>query len=399
MKKKLLYLVHRLPFPPNKGDKIASYHQFEHLNKTYDISVGCFIDDENDWQYVDEFRAMCAELKVVKLNPRLAKLLSLRGLLTGEALGLPYYRNRELQAWVDGQLASDDFDAILIFSGVMAQYTRRQRPAASRYVIDFVDVDSDKWRLYAQDRSWPMKWIYRREANKLLAFERQMAADADASVFVSREEAGLFQRLAPEVADAVHFRVQGVDSERFDPALEFANPYQSTDKVLVFTGAMDYWPNIDAVVWFCEAIFPQIRAAVPEALFYIVGMNPSAAVRELATQPGVVVTGMVDDVRPYIAHAHLAALPVRVARGIQNKVLEAMAMQKPVLAATAAVHGIEGCEQFSPYASDQPAQLAQYAVELLNAPPVIDEAARVCILEHFNWASNLKKVEALLQRG
>jgi sugar transferase (PEP-CTERM/EpsH1 system associated) len=397
LRKKLLYLVHRLPYPPNKGDKIASYYQFKHLAQNYDISVGCFIDDASDWQYVDEFRPMCEQLYVAQINSKLAKLMSLRGLLVGEALGLPYYRNQELQQWVDKQLATGRFDAVLVFSGVMAQYVPFKPAGVKRYVIDFVDVDSDKWRLYAKDHRWPINWIYRREARTLLEFERSMAARADASVFVSREEAELFKQLAPEVADKVTYRIQGVDSDHFDPALEFASPYSENEKALVFTGAMDYWPNVDAVVWFAKEVFPKVREQVGVAKFYIVGMNPTPEVQALSRLPGVIVTGKVDDVRPYIRHAWLAALPVRVARGIQNKVLEAMAMQKPVLAATAAIHGIEGCVHFKPYVSDDEQQLADYAIELLSKPPIVDAAARECVLEKYNWTSNLQKVEALLE--
>jgi sugar transferase (PEP-CTERM/EpsH1 system associated) len=395
--KKLLYLVHRLPYPPNKGDKIASYHQFDHLRQSYDISVGCFVDDDNDWQYVSEFQPLCEDLHVVRLNPTLARLSSLRGLLTGEALSLPYYRNRSMQDWVDTQLDDKRFDAILVFSGVMAQYVHGPRAGAIRCVIDFVDVDSDKWRLYAENRRGVMRWLYTREADLLLRFERAQAARADASIFVSREEAELFQRLAPEVAARVHYRVQGVDSARFDPSIGFERPFPDSEKAMVFTGAMDYWPNVDAVQWFVREVFPDVRAAVPEACFYIVGMNPTSEVQALATFPGVIVTGMVDDVRPYMAHAHLAALPVRVARGIQNKVLEAMAMEKPILAASPAIHGIEEFEEFSPFVSDDAGELARMAISLLRAPPLVDRAARACVLEHFSWSTNLKKVEALLQ--
>ena len=208
------------------------------------------------------------------------------------------------------------------------------------WFFDAEDVDSEKWRSYAQSRRWPISWLYRREADKLLAYEREMAASTHVSIFVSAQEAALFKQLAPESAEKVHYRTQGVDNEYFDPQLEFKNPYQSQQKVLVFTGAMDYRPNIDAVKWFCEHVLEAVRRQEPNFLFCIVGMKPADEVTQLAKLPGVQVTGGVPDVRPYLSHALAACLPLQLARGIQNKALEAMAMTLPVLATPDALVGI-----------------------------------------------------------
>ncbi len=177
-----------------------------------------------------------------------------------------------------------------------------------------------------------MSWLYQREANKLLAYEREMAASTHVSIFVSKEEAALFKQLAPESADKTHYRTQGVDSAYFDPQLSFENPYQPGQKVLVFTGAMDYWPNVEAVKWFCQHVLDAVRKQEPNFLFCIVGMKPTDEVKKLGNLPGVRVTGGVPDVRPYLSHALAACLPLQLARGIQNKALEAMSMTLPVLA-------------------------------------------------------------------
>jgi sugar transferase (PEP-CTERM/EpsH1 system associated) len=244
-----------------------------------------------------------------------------------------------------------------------------------------------------------MSWLYRREADRLLAFERRIAAEFDSTVFVSKEEADLFRKLAPESAHKATYRIQGVDSDFFDPTIGFDNPYPANAKALVFTGAMDYWPNVDAVTWFAEHAFPTVRAAVPEARYYVVGMRPAPEVARLAEQPGIVVTGDVPDVRPYLAHAHAAALPLRIARGIQNKVLESMAMQLPVLATPEAMIGIQDYPGFSPVVSEQPVVLAEAAIRLLRGERMPDEAGRACVLERYNWDANLQRIARLLETG
>jgi len=395
--KKLLYLVHRLPFPPNKGDKIASFNLLKFLSTKYSIYLGCFIDDEIDWQYVDELKNYCVDSCVVGLNPRRSKIMSLRGILSGEPLSLPYYRNKQLQTWVDNTVQQEQIDSVLIFSGVMAQYVSQKLPLKGHSVLDLVDVDSDKWRLYAEDHIWPLSWLYLRESKKLLAYEAEMAAKFDATVFVSEKEADFFKQLAPEVADKVVFRVHGVDSQYFDPSLEYESPYPIDTPIFVFAGAMDYWPNIHAAIWFAEEIFSLIKQKVDNACFYIVGMNPSDDILKLADLSGVYVTGSVDDIRPYIACATISVAPLRIARGIQNKVLEAMAMGKPILATKNALNGIRNFEEFTPVIAETVDEMVEGAISLLNNTE--DNLARQCVLEHYNWDTNLRRVDNLLKNG
>jgi len=269
-------------------------------------------------------------------------------------------------------------------------------PGSVPVVFDAEDVDSEKWRSYSQSKAWPLSWIYKREADKLLAFEREMAASTDVSLFVSPEEAELFKRLAPESASKIHHRTQGVDHEYFDPKLSFKNPYEKRQKTLVFTGAMDYLPNIQAVKWFCEHALAGIRQQQPDALFCIVGMKPTDEVKRLGNLPGVRVTGGVPDVRPFLAHAVAACLPLQIARGIQNKVLEAMSMSLPVLATQDAFVGIEKYPGLlSRVANDSDSMIAM-AVDILSGPRQYDEAARRCIMEKYDWSNNLKRVEEFL---
>ncbi len=393
----LLLLVHRIPYPPNKGDKIRSYHLLRHLAARYRVSLGAFVDDPADWAHADAVRALCAEAHLAPLDPRRARLKSLRGLLTGEALSLPYYRDAALQAWVDAVLARG-VKRVVVFSSAMAQFVAGRAELAR--VVDFVDVDSDKWRQYAQRRRWPLSWLYRREGARLLAYDRAVARASRAALFVSGEEAALFRRLAPEAAARTHHYDNGVDTAYFDPALAHADPYAGQGgRALVFTGAMDYWANVDAVAWFAREVLPLIRARVPGAGFWIVGARPSVEVRALERLEGVNVTGAVPDVRPYLAHAAAAVAPLRIARGVQNKVLEAMAMAKPVLATPAALDGIRPEPRLARLVGDQPAALAGLAAGLLERGDAagLGPLGRDWVLAHYAWERNLRGIETWLE--
>ena len=396
MQAALLYLTHRIPYPPNKGDKIRSYHLLKYLSKHYRVYLGTFIDDERDWKYVEEVKAFCEDTCFIKLNPFAARIRSLTTLLSTKPLTLSYYYNAQLRAWVDQQLKRKSINRILIFSSAMAQYTDCAYDC--HRIVDFVDVDSDKWRQYAEAKAWPQSWIYRREAELLLAYEKQVARNYDYVTFVSEKEAGLFKRLAPEVADKTRFFNNGVDVEYFTPQLDYANPYPEDAAVLVFTGAMDYWPNIDAVSWFAQAIFPAIRTEIPHMQFYIVGARPSREVMTLAQLPGVTVTGAVKDIRPYIAHAAMAVAPLRVARGIQNKVLEAMAMGKIVIVSPQAMEGIYAVPESELFIASDANQFIDRIIQLSKKNKLtnnVGQAARLRILQDYNWTENLARVDSL----
>ncbi len=392
----LLYLVHRIPYPPNKGDKIRSFHFLKALAEQHQVFLGAFIDDPDDKQYVEALKPFCREVFCVDLQPLAAKIHSLRGLLSGEALSLPYYRNADLQAWVDRTIAEQGIEQVLIFSSPMAQYVD-QYPSLA-FVADFVDVDSDKWRQYALSKNWPASWIYQREAEKLLSYEAAIAEKAGATLFVSEQEAQLFKTLAPAVADKISYVNNGVDTDFFDPALALASPYPIEQKVVVFTGAMDYWANVDAVQWFAQQVLPLIVLQQPKVKFYIVGSKPSKEVQQLAVNDAaVVVTGRVDDVRPYVAHAELVVAPLRIARGIQNKVLEAMAMAKPVVATSAAMEGIEGHAGLQVAVADTPEAFAEQVLGYLSLPSQPAAENRQYVQADFSWAHNGQRLRDFLE--
>lgn len=392
---KLLYLVHRIPYPANKGDKIRSFNFLKVLAEKYRIHLGCFIDDPEDLQYVQALQAWCAETCCIELKPTRRKLLSLQGLVTGEALSLPYYRHASMQAWVDRTVREQGIQRMLAFSSPMALYVEQY--AAAHRVADFVDVDSDKWRQYAEKKSWPLSWVYRRESRKLLAFERRIAGRFSATSLVSAQEAELLKTLAPEAAARITHVNNGVDTGFFDPALSFASPFPAGQRTIVFTGAMDYWANADAVQWFATQVLPLVRLHAADARFYIVGSKPGPAVQALAdADPAVTVTGRVEEIRAYLAHADVVVAPLRIARGIQNKVLEAMAMARPIVATAMAMEGIAAGTGLPIAVADDPQAFAAQVVDSLQHPRTA-AANRDFVLAEFAWSQSGQALHDLLE--
>jgi sugar transferase (PEP-CTERM/EpsH1 system associated) len=399
VKPALLFLVHRIPYPPNKGDKIRSYHLLRYLSGNYRVFLAAFIDDPNDWQYTDTVKQWCEATHFVKLTPLQAKLRGLKGLVTGEALTIPYYQDSAMAGWVRNRIANERIEHILVYSSSMAQYVLDPEYEKIRRVIDFVDVDSDKWRQYAEKKTWPLNWIYSREAKRLLGYEKEIADSFHTSLFVSRQEAEHFKSLAPESATKIEYYRNGVDVDSFDPANTLSSPYEATEQqTLVFTGAMDYWPNEDAVAWFVEQVFPVIKQKWPHARFYIVGSKPSEKVSMLAQNQDVFVTGRVTDVRPYLQHATAVVAPMRIARGIQNKVLEAMAMAKPVVVTSMGLEGIDaedGTEVL--IADDVPSYVDKLSMVFSGEKPDLGVNARTKVCGDFSWEKSLFKLDKWLE--
>lgn len=383
----ILFLSHRIPYPPNKGDKIRSYHVLSYLAERYNVYLGAFIDDPRDWKYVENVQRLCRKCNFESLQGRAATLRSLKGFLTGEALTLPYYRDKKMSDWVESCINEHDIDAAYIFSSSMAQYLGNVSPARIRRVVDFVDIDSDKWTQYSKSKEWPTAWLYKREGRQLEKYECEVAEKSDAVVFVSKSEAELFSLRFPLFKN-IRYIDNGVDSNYFSPRPESDSPYPSRSRVMVFTGAMDYWANVDAVVWFANSVYPKIKQQLVHAEFVIVGARPTEAVKRLEKIPGVYVTGSVEDIRPYIEHAHLSVAPLRIARGVQNKVLEAMAMATPVLASPQALEGIDYPVGIDLLEAESSEQFAEQAIPLLQNRRVAP-GAREWVKRRYDWNVNL----------
>lgn len=394
---RLLFLAHRIPYPPDKGDKIRSWHFLRHLAGRHEVHLGAFVDDLADWEGATTLETVCASvclrpLGLLQLGPR-----SLAALATGRALSLNAYSDAGLRGWVDARIAGG-IDVAFAFSGAAALplLARRHRPGV---VLDLVDCDSAKWEARASAAAGPVRWLFRREARLVLAFERQAAAELERVVLVSDAEAGLFERRVPEMAPKVTAVANGVDTGYFDPETVFANPYPADARsVLVFTGVMDYAPNVEAVTWFVRDIMPRLTRQERPRLA-IVGARPSRAVQGLARDTDVIVTGRVPDVRPYLQHATVAIAPLRLARGLQNKVLEAMAMGLPVVATGAAREGLSAEDERDLLVADTAAAFAAAIDRLLDEPPrrqALGRAARAYVLARHGWSAQLARLDAVI---
>jgi len=422
----LLFLAHRVPFPPDRGDKIRSFHILQYLAKRTPVHLVAFADDEADVDPPAVFTNMLASYTILPRR-KSQKRAAIEALATGKPVSLTAFASAAMQDAVDRVLP--DVSAVYCFSGQMAQYLP---VGGSPVLMDFVDVDSAKFSGFADDVSGPMRWMMRREARLLGAFECEVAGRVLASLFVSEAEAALFREGG--ATGRIIAVENGIDSAKYDPAAEFTklteshhpgegrgpvgevavterNPSLPTSPnwtpasaggeplsglpLIVFTGQMDYRPNIDAVTWFARDILPLVRDRYP-AHFAIVGRAPAAPVQALASDH-VTVTGAVVDVRGWLTAADVCVAPLKLARGIQNKVLEAMAMARPVVASTAAAEGIDHAGTIRVATTAQ--EFADRICDLLEAPDIaatLGQSARAQVIRRYGWDARLAPLDTLL---
>ncbi|WP_294337361.1 TIGR03087 family PEP-CTERM/XrtA system glycosyltransferase [uncultured Sphingomonas sp.] len=378
----ILFLAHRVPFPPDRGDKIRAYNVLKYLSARANVHLVAFADDPRDL----DTRELCASQHIIsrtKSKPRAA----IGALLSGRSVSEAAFAEARFQAAVDAVLAKHPIEAIYVFSGAMAQYLPAELPA--RTVMDFCDVDSVKFGEYARDAGFPQRWLFAREERLLARFDRAIAARVDASLFVSEAEAALFRSIGGR--GDIRVVENGIDTVKFDPAASFP-PVDAGDPLIVFTGQMDYAPNVEAVRWFAHDVLPRI----PDAIFAIVGRAPTPEVLALENDR-VIVTGEVGDVRGWLAAATVAVAPLRIARGIQNKVLEGMAMARPVVVSDAAAEGIDHggtlrtASDAAEFAREVSALIADRA-----ASDALGRAARRQVQARYGWDARLTGLDDLL---
>lgn len=383
----VLFLAQRIPFPPNKGEKIRSYRLLERLARRHRVHLGCLIDDPDDWQHTGTVRDMVTDAHFGRIDRRRSRLLSARGLLTAEALSVTYFASASLRLWVRRVLAEVKPKAVVVSSSNMAPYVLDEANRPGLMVADVVDVDSAKFAHYAREARPPMRWVYGREAEYVADLERRVAQEAAWCTLVSAPEADLFRQVAPRGRARVLGVPNGVDTAFFSPDHPSVSPYDGAGPVLAFTGHMDYPPNIDAALWLATEILPLVRKRVPSARLAVVGANPVREVQALADRPDVLVTGRVPDVRPYVRHAAVSVAPLRIARGIQNKVLEAMAMARPTVVTEAALTGIAATPGRDLLLAETPEAIAAAVAEALEPARAreLATAARRFVVEHHGW--------------
>ncbi|MFM8327233.1 MAG: TIGR03087 family PEP-CTERM/XrtA system glycosyltransferase [Pirellulaceae bacterium] len=396
---KILFLSHRLPFPPNRGDRIRAYHTIEFLSKFLDVYLGSLADEPWDPSQIAHLEKLCKEVRVCKLDPRRRWLHACHQFALGEPVTQGAFYSRELAQQVK-HWTSQPLDAALIFCSSMGQYANHFKVRPRKIVVDLVDVDSQKWSDYAQKASIPKKWLYRTESRRIDRLEKVLADTADSSLVVSQDEARLYSARHPGLV--AHAIGNGVDHQFFSPECGIAPAAQSSVPgipKLVFVGVLDYLPNSQGIQWFCRDILPVVRQSLPGVQLSIVGRNPPAEVLALGQLQGVQVVGPVRDVRPYVLAADIAIAPLQIARGVQNKVLEALACGKPVIATPEAATGIEGVEGIR--VADRPLDWLT-AIQELTDPEIyasVSKAAREQIVKNYSWDAQLAPLLSLLGVG
>ena len=403
----ILFLAHRVPFPPDRGDKIRSHHLLRHLATLAPVHVACFGETADDMAQDGALAAVAASHCLVQRRVPVP-LAALQAVASGKPISLTAFASPRIRRYVDHVLATRPIAAIVVFSGQMAQFlpmcrgSHQNSSFGGRIVMDFVDVDSAKFEAYAATKPQPLSALYRREARLLRRFEADVAARVDCSLLATHEEAALFtSRLTRAPGDGAVCALQnGTDTVFFDPAgirrepaLMHGGPH------IVFTGQMDYPPNIEAVRHFAHTVMPAIRAKLAHALFDVVGRAPTSAVRMLDGMNGTRVHGAVPDVRPWLAGADLVVAPLLIARGVQNKVLEAMAMARPVLTTSAAATGIGAREGTDMMVADGSDALAAAALELLCDPAAalaLGQAGRKFVVNSRCWERALAPLGGLV---
>ena len=395
---RILLLTHRLPYPPNKGDKIRSFNLLEYLAKRHQVFLACPVDDEADLAFVPELERRCAGVLTVRIDGRSRMKAGVQAMLTGTSITVRHFHVPGLQRRIDDFLDSQPIDAVFCFSSPMAEYVFRSRHAngslrRARRLIDLIDVDSFKWQQYRERSGIPQRWVYGLEARRLADYERQIAAQFDHLFLVSAQE----RAYMPAGARVDHLQAlsNGVDLDYFAPR----TAPRAQPPTVVFTGVMDYWPNVQGVQWFADEVLPRIHATLPAVRFIVVGSKPTDAVRRLAERPGIEVTGFVADVRTYLQSAALCVVPLKIARGLQNKVLEAMAMGKAVVCTPQSLEGIRARVGDDVLVADDADEFARQVVDLLQSPQRAEQIgrnARRCMETGYSWEANLRPLDALL---
>jgi sugar transferase (PEP-CTERM/EpsH1 system associated) len=396
---RLLFLTHRLPFPPDKGDKIRAYHFIRCLSARHDVDVAALADDPLDLDPERHLalRSVCRRLDVVwRSKTRARTAAALLALPQGNAASLPFFHSPRLARIVQDGIAARRYDAVLAHSAPMTSYVPATRGLVR--VADLCDVDSEKWRQYAGSAPPFTRWLYAREAFLLRRHESSIAREWNAVAVASSHEAAIFRNFCKDGELAVV--PNGVDGERFAPS-----GITRDDATVLFVGVMDYRPNVDGVLWFHREVWPLVRRAVPAARFRVVGPRPVDAIRALDDQArpgartGTRVAGYVDDLQRELGTATLAVAPLHIARGVQNKVLEALAAGLPVVSTTAAWEGIAAQAGRDLLVADAAQPFADAIVRLLRSPVLCDtlgRAGRSAVLANHAWGAHAATLEALL---
>jgi hypothetical protein len=391
---KIFFACHRFPFPPNRGGKIRPFNMIRHLSQRHEMFVASLAHTQQELDEGAGLKEYCAEIYSEVLPEKLRWLQAIRALPTATPSSVAYFGSSRLRQKIKDGARKHSFDVVIVHCAFAAQYGVGI-PAKFR-LMDFGDLDSGKWLDYSEWRSFPLSWGFFFEGHKLRRYEKQIAAAFDYCTLTTQGELEEFKKL--EVDRPYNVIANGVDGSYFQPN---GGPAHAKP-VVVFLGRMDYYPNIDGVLYFTESVFPTIRAAVPNVEFRIIGSNPSPAVQRLREISGVVVTGHVPDVRPFLKDAVVSVAPLRMARGTQNKILESMAMGLPVVTTPEAAKGIQAIPGEHVLVAADPTRFAAQIVEILANPQLrldLSNAGREQVNSAHVWSRSMEVLDNILMES
>jgi len=375
----IIFVCHRIPYPPNKGDKIRSFAELKALSAKHEVDVFCLYDDPEDAKYIPELEKYCRRLNAQYVPKWQSRLQTIVSLLKGEPLSVGHFRSGKLRQQVQKALATKNYDVAVGYSSSIAQYL--QQESVPR-LIDIVDVDSNKWRQYSERFRGLRRFVYQLECSRMRRYEEAAVQEFD-KVYVStnRERRLLDPTRSEEKIKVLEQPLDIAHVRAWDG--EIPKMIASHQPYFVFCGQMDYLPNVDAAELFCREIWPSVKEKYPDTRFVIAGRNPAKAVIRLAEEGSVIVTGAVPDMRPYLAGALAAVVPMRIACGIQTKILEALALGVPVIATANTVEAIpEALRPMLKIAGDR-AAFVEHLLELCGKRDLPDREATARIVAEY----------------
>lgn len=359
---RVLFLTHRLPYPPNRGDRIRAYHLLKALAGISEVSLISLVHDDHERADAASLAGIAARVETAMVTPWRNRARAALALLTRTPLTHVLLDSPDMPRLLNDVVASSRPDVVVSYCSGMAQYAMRAPLHDIPFVLDFVDMDSAKWTLLGQLAPWPLSAIYRREGVQLRRFEGDAAQQAAVVTVVNQRELDILTTITTSSRAVV---VQnGVDVDRY----RVGNAAR-VEGTVVFCGVFDYPPNEQGAMWLAREVWPLVRQARPDARLLLVGMNPTARVRALSEDPSITVTGAVPDVVPYLAESVVAAAPLLVARGLQNKVLEAVAADLPTVVTPAVMEGLPQTVRSACRAAAEPAAFAAAVVRFLEMSP------------------------------
>lgn len=389
---RILYVCHRFPFPPKRGGKIRPFNMIKHLAAQHQVTVASLARSAEEKQEGAGIAPYCERFYVAEVNDIVQTARMVARLPTTTPSSMGYFYSGALKRHVTALLKRESFDLIFVHCSSVAQYVASVRGIPK--ILDFGDMDSHKWLEYARYKPFPLSFGYWFEGMKMCRAEKQLAQQFDLCTATTRAEWDTLKSYGLSVP--TDWFPNGVDSEYFAPTNE---PYD-TDTIC-FVGRMDYYPNQECMFEFCDKSLPLLRERRPNIKLLIVGADPTAAVRKLGELPGVTVTGSVADVRPYLRRSAAMVAPLNIARGTQNKILEAMAAGVPTVVSRIAAGGVDAIPGEHLLVADTPEEYAQALQRIMDAPAERNRlalAGRERMLSHHAWASSMTRMDRIIER-